>query len=39
MHLVDYALSRGITVIAEHLAGVENTEADHESRVYKDWSN
>ena len=23
----------------EHLAGVENTEADHESQVYKDWSN
>ena len=37
--LFDYVLSRRITVTAEHLAGVENTEADHESRVYKDWSN
>ena len=38
-NLFDDALSRRITVTAEHLAGVENTEADHESRVYKDWSN
>ena len=38
-NLFDYALYRRITVTAEHLAGEENREADHESQVYKDWSN
>ena len=37
--LFDYALSKQITVTAEHMAGVLNVEANQESRVYKDWIN
>ena len=37
--IFQYALSRQITITAEHLPGVQNVEADYESRVCQDWSN
>jgi hypothetical protein len=34
-----YCLSRKITITAEYLPGVQNTEADYQSRVFRDGSN
>ena len=35
-NLWSWCLKRGITIQAEHIAGVENTRADFESRVFQD---
>ena len=37
--MFSYTLSKAITLTAEHLPGVQNVEADAESRDYRDWSN
>jgi hypothetical protein len=37
--LWSFCLKRKITLTAEHLPGVTNVQADHQSRVYKDSSN